>query len=55
MARLDDDFICDACRDYLKAQDEHNDEPLLCSACNGSGEGMYEGTICQFCHGKGTV
>ena len=55
MARLDDDFICDACRDYLKAQDEPYDESPLCSACNGSGEGMYDGTRCSSCGGSGVV
>lgn len=27
----------------------------LCSSCNGSGEGMYEGTRCSTCGGKGEV
>lgn len=26
---------------------------MLCGACNGSGEGMREGTICSICRGKG--
>ena len=28
---------------------------LLCDACNGSGEGMYDGTICGACRGKGSL
>jgi len=27
----------------------------ICSNCNGSGEGMHEGTLCYVCHGRGTV
>jgi RecJ-like exonuclease len=27
----------------------------LCGACNGSGEGMRDGTICRECKGKGVV
>ena len=27
----------------------------LCSNCNGSGEGMYDGTICHVCKGHGTI
>ncbi len=26
-----------------------------CSACNGSGEGMYDGTRCHTCRGFGEV
>lgn len=28
---------------------------VCCSQCNGSGEGMYEGTTCHNCGGKGEV
>ena len=27
----------------------------ICPDCNGSGEGMWEGTTCHRCHGRGTV
>lgn len=27
----------------------------LCAHCNGSGEGMYEGSRCSFCKGSGEV
>jgi len=27
----------------------------LCSNCNGSGEGMYDGTTCHVCKGHGTI
>lgn len=29
------------------------DEPGICPACNGSGEGQFEGTTCYHCKGKG--
>lgn len=32
---------------------EDDDEDDLCSACNGSGEGMYDGSTCSTCHGYG--
>lgn len=25
----------------------------MCVHCNGSGEGMYDGTTCHYCNGKG--
>ena len=28
-------------------------EPELCRACDGSGEGMHDGTRCQTCRGSG--
>jgi DnaJ-class molecular chaperone len=31
--------------------DEYEDE--ICSACSGSGEGMYDGSTCYKCHGSG--
>ena len=31
------------------------DEPGICPACNGSGEGQFEGTTCYHCKGKGEV
>lgn len=31
-----------------------NDEPEICGACNGSGEGQYDGTRCTSCGGSGT-
>ena len=30
-------------------------EPVICSACNGSGEGMHEGTSCGTCGGGGEI
>lgn len=28
-------------------------EDLICSACSGSGEGMYDGSFCWTCNGTG--
>lgn len=33
----------------------HGPEPVLCDICNGTGEGMWDGSICQTCRGKGEV
>lgn len=30
-----------------------DDEPSICASCNGSGEGMYDGTRCSRCGGSG--
>lgn len=30
-------------------------EMVICSACNGSGEGMYDGSVCDTCGGSGEV
>lgn len=37
----------------IEAQDAI-DNPPLCSQCNGSGEGQYDGTTCHSCKGSGT-
>lgn len=50
MTEQDGDWYCADC--YTPK--EEDDEPQLCSACNGSGEGMYDGTRCHYCHGRGT-
>jgi len=49
-AILDRDLRCPDCK-----EPEEDDEPELCTQCNGSGEGMCDGTRCSSCHGKGTV
>jgi len=28
-------------------------EDLICTHCNGSGEGVYDETTCHYCHGGG--
>lgn len=38
--------MCEDCEDTGKIED-------LCSECNGSGEGMYDGSVCRNCKGSG--
>lgn len=38
--------VCEHCQD---------EGTLICSTCNGSGEGMYDGSTCRTCKGKGEV
>lgn len=33
--------------------EEEDDEDEICSWCNGSGEGMYDGSSCSKCKGSG--
>ena len=37
---------CPYCNEYGVVEE-------TCGACNGSGEGMYDGSICWVCHGTG--
>ena len=30
-------------------------ESVICTACNGSGEGMYDGSTCGVCGGEGEI
>src|SRR5271166_3118030 len=34
-------------------EDDNGDEEEYCSSCNGTGEGMYDGTRCYACKGSG--
>ena len=34
---------------------DEDDEDEICPACNGSGEGMYDGSRCYKCHGIGEL
>lgn len=43
---LDNQCLCDDC---------YADTEVLCGQCNGSGEGMYDGTICYRCKGSGVL
>lgn len=36
-------------------EEEDEEQEWLCGDCNGSGEGMYGGTICRACHGLGVI
>jgi len=56
---LEDDakaeLLEEACREWLLqiAERETDEDEVLCSHCNGSGEGMYDGTRCTSCKGSG--
>lgn len=49
------DHRCPACEKAHQERLAAQDEPEICSHCNGSGEGMYYGTRCMRCQGTGTV
>ena len=34
---------------------EFEPHEAICSACSGSGEGMYDGSTCRTCRGSGEV
>lgn len=38
--------------EWEEEEDEYDDDPL-CGLCNGSGEGMYDGSTCSLCGGSG--
>lgn len=33
----------------------HDENYVICPACNGSGEGSYDGSTCQACRGWGEL
>jgi DnaJ-class molecular chaperone len=35
--------------------DERDEDSGYCPACNGSGEGGYDGSICSLCRGCGEI
>lgn len=34
-------------------EDDEYDDEYICPACNGSGEGMWDGSTCRKCKGTG--
>ena len=51
MELLDKDSRCPDC----KEDDTDDGEPEICGYCNGSGEGMHDGTRCSYCRGTGVI
>jgi hypothetical protein len=45
LSDVDDGFDWDSYNDVP-------DESGICSTCNGSGEGSYDGSVCPTCRGK---
>ncbi len=39
--------------DVAVAENDEEEDPGYCSACAGSGEGMYDGSTCSSCKGSG--
>lgn len=39
--------------DFDEALDIEDDDDYICPSCNGSGEGMYDGSNCYKCKGTG--
>ena len=46
--------VCDAVTQAAELAEQAQNEPSICTACNGSCEGMYDGTRCRSCGGSGT-
>ena len=45
--------VCAAITQAVELAEQAQNEPSICTACNGSGEGMYDGTRCRSCGGRG--
>lgn len=41
--------------DDTDTEDDADEEAGICPTCSGSGEGMYEGTRCRSCNGRGEI
>jgi hypothetical protein len=48
-----DDTLEELSEDDEACVDEEESDDGICPNCDGSGEGMYEGTRCSACRGKG--
>ena len=45
--------VCAAITQAVELAEQAQNEPSICIACNGSGEGQYDGTRCRSCGGSG--
>ena len=45
---IDHEGVCDGCQHVADEEDDG-----YCTYCAGTGDGMYDGTRCHFCGGKG--
>lgn len=53
-----DDGSEDRAREEAREEDrarEAGRDPVMCSSCNGSGQGQYDGWTCWSCNGKGVL
>jgi hypothetical protein len=39
--------------EHMEKEDDDDDDEEICSSCNGSGEGNYDGSTCSACGGSG--
>lgn len=46
--------LCPECLEHCEFEDDEEEkgEPM-CRACNGTGEGQYNDSICKVCKGQG--
>ena len=47
------DIVCINCKQKLDEAEQEENSVGICPDCNGSGEGMFDGTTCWSCHGRG--
>jgi DnaJ-class molecular chaperone len=48
--------LCDECKPEYDDEEFNNDATInYCHNCSGSGEGMYDGTVCWRCNGRGVI
>ena len=52
-----DDADSEENQDDQEDEEDQSDEPeyFICNACNGSGEGSYDGSSCRVCKGMGSI
>ena len=50
---MDDDYIEREEPDEPEEREDGDEEEYICGWCNGSGEGLYDGSSCHHCKGSG--
>lgn len=46
-------LITDAADSGALYDEEDGDTPQICADCAGSGEGKFDGSVCDYCNGRG--
>lgn len=46
-------LITDAADSGTLYDEENSDSPQICADCAGSGEGKFDGSVCEYCNGRG--
>ena len=52
---MEADYFSDYGHEDDDNADDPNYEPTICGSCNGSGEGLFDGTRCYACKGCGEL